>query len=97
MSFKNTNSSEQGKLLALLAAANTLSPDETHGTRFTSASRTQSNINQSSPFINENSASPSSLFVTREAKVEMINITKAEEQCISASSNENVEEQFISQ
>jgi hypothetical protein len=95
MSYENTNSSELGQLLDLLAAANTLSPDETHGTRFISASQTQSNINQSSPFINGNSASPSSLFVTREAKVEMINLAQTEEPCISASSNENLEEQFI--
>jgi hypothetical protein len=89
MSSNSTNTGEQGQLLALLAAANTLSPDKINGSSPTSASQTQSNDEQCFDAIASYNDAPSNQFLTHEAKVEMVSLVPMDEPSVRVSNAAN--------
>jgi hypothetical protein len=77
MSCNSTNISEQGQLLALLAAANTLSPDKSDESNGKNSPQRQSSSEQNVALINAHNNTQSFPFLTREAKAEMVSMAVA--------------------
>jgi hypothetical protein len=72
MSDINTNISKGGQFLAVLAAAASLSTDDTHGTSPNSSFRTQTRNDHPNALTLSNNGMETNSYLTRETKVEMV-------------------------